>query len=687
MSPAASTIASTGRITPCGLPLRLSNDCGVTGRQPLCKRNLPQNWHSSPGVPMLSRSVSRVARRLAGTRGMSGAAAGAASVEITDGGSNLKVMLPGLERPFHVPADYIRDNDMTTVSRSTTSGQKLHDILSLGLYANEFVVDSAEVVDAADLDDSLKPGPFALSTVREATLRGESDAGLCLVAHLSARSKGATGLGAETSAQSEVVGTAPSDSWFPAPMTLASRPVPAAHTAVIPLPWIRRWAREIDDAASSSAVKAAFSPRESVPAPPEWPLMSDGAAPSVIDARVQPRLWLPEELDQPGAAPDSACAFHDWAEVTSSVEAHARWLGSLRSLGFTVLRGAPVSPETVETTTALFGPVRETAEYGRVFDVRVEDKVWNFTFNSAGLDVHSDNPYREPSPTVQLLNCVIPSSGGGDTMLVDAWRAAQDLGRDRPDMLEALSALPVTFEFKVRGAERGRRAEQGAAAGSRGLRHGSVPLPRPTPPRRPIPTQQHIPRPRCALPVPPRCPSQQPPPSPPPSPPQTGVSLGEAADRELGPRPSASDALAGGAHLEASTSMVRRDGPHGRISSVTFNSRSLGQFGADGTPDGIRRYYEAYLELSRRLNDPARQLRYKLDEGEIAVVVNHRVLHGRTAFSIDVSDAAAAAERYGHLVEEGRAVPARWLTGAYADVDSLDSTHRTLCHQIAAQRA
>jgi gamma-butyrobetaine dioxygenase len=40
---------------------------------------------------------------------------------------------------------------------------------------------------------------------------------------------------------------------------------------------------------------------------------------------------------------------------------------------------------------------------------------------------HTDNPYRDPVPTVQLLHCLRTSEDGGDTGLVDGFAAAAAL--------------------------------------------------------------------------------------------------------------------------------------------------------------------------------------------------------------------------------------------------------------------
>ena len=59
----------------------------------------------------------------------------------------------------------------------------------------------------------------------------------------------------------------------------------------------------------------------------------------------------------------------------------------------------------VAAVAETFGYVRET-NYGRVFDVRVEAAPANLASTGLALRPHTDNPYRDPVPTVQLLHCL-----------------------------------------------------------------------------------------------------------------------------------------------------------------------------------------------------------------------------------------------------------------------------------------
>lgn len=45
------------------------------------------------------------------------------------------------------------------------------------------------------------------------------------------------------------------------------------------------------------------------------------------------------------------------------------------------------------------------------------------------------------------------------------------------------------------------------------------------------------------------------------------------------------------------------------------------------------KFYKAYVELAKRIMDPANALWLKLEPGQIAFIDNWRVMHGRSAFT------------------------------------------------------
>ena len=166
----------------------------------------------------------------------------------------------------------------------------------------------------------------------------------------------------------------------------------------------------------------------------------------IYDDRERSASRLPDFVMPWGAelAREVPSASYD-AVHTSSLEL-ANWLGAIRRYGFAVLREGPIQPAAVLDVVALFGFVRET-NYGKLFDVRTEVNPSNLAFTGLALSPHTDNPYRDPAPTIQVLYCLENSAMGGASTVVDGFAVAEHLSREHPEAFDLLSRYPVNFEF------------------------------------------------------------------------------------------------------------------------------------------------------------------------------------------------------------------------------------------------
>ncbi|MGF1628276.1 MAG: gamma-butyrobetaine dioxygenase [Kiloniellaceae bacterium] len=113
------------------------------------------------------------------------------------------------------------------------------------------------------------------------------------------------------------------------------------------------------------------------------------------------------------------------------------WLALVRRYGFAKLSGGPAESGALLKVVGLFGYVRET-NYGKWFEVRAEVNPTNLAYTNLGLQAHTDNPYRDPVPTLQILYCLESSVEGGESYVVDGFAAAQRL---RDENLEAFAVL------------------------------------------------------------------------------------------------------------------------------------------------------------------------------------------------------------------------------------------------------
>jgi gamma-butyrobetaine hydroxylase len=122
------------------------------------------------------------------------------------------------------------------------------------------------------------------------------------------------------------------------------------------------------------------------------------------------------------------------------------WLAQVARYGFGKLSAGPVRDGALFEVVDLFGYVRET-NYGRKFEVRTEVNPTNLAYTGLGLQAHTDNPYRDPVPTVQVLYCLESSAAGGENMVVDGFAAALRLRDESPEGFAILTKYCAQFEY------------------------------------------------------------------------------------------------------------------------------------------------------------------------------------------------------------------------------------------------
>ena len=120
--------------------------------------------------------------------------------------------------------------------------------------------------------------------------------------------------------------------------------------------------------------------------------------------------------------------------------------------GIALLHDCGVEEGTVTAVGGAIGFVRET-NYGSLFEVRAEPDPVNMAYTPVGLPAHTDNPYREPCPSVQMLHCLRAASDGGASRFVDGHAAAARLRHEAPDHFEMLTSTDVTFRFHGDGVD------------------------------------------------------------------------------------------------------------------------------------------------------------------------------------------------------------------------------------------
>ncbi|XP_034118526.1 gamma-butyrobetaine dioxygenase [Drosophila albomicans] len=163
--------------------------------------------------------------------------------------------------------------------------------------------------------------------------------------------------------------------------------------------------------------------------------------------RPRPSHWAGKQFDS------IAQRFH-YDQVMSEDAALQQWLQALAIYGVALLSGAPLDEGVVRRLAERVGFIRRTT-YGEEFIVQAKPGAQNYAYLSLPLPLHTDLPYYEYKPSVNILHCVVQTkSQGGSNLLVDAFHIADRLKREHPADFELLSSIDV--DWNDIGSEDGR---------------------------------------------------------------------------------------------------------------------------------------------------------------------------------------------------------------------------------------
>lgn len=294
---------------------------------------------------------------------------------------------------------------------------------------------------------------------------------------------------------------------------------------------------------------------------------SDGHVARIPTELIERRIGWVVDGEQPPApepwtSPLDPFPYIDWNDIgwsadEENLDAVIEFLSAFYRHGYVVLRNTPTVEGTLRRITDRLGYISGN-NFGWIFDVRAEPNPTDLAYTSIELLAHTDQPYRQPVPGIQLLHCLRNEAPGGDSTLVDGLAAANALLAERPDLHAALVETEVEWRYDM-GTD-------------------------------------------------------------------TVVNRGHTLEYDR----------------------------HGRYQQVRFNTKLDNPvLKPDVDLDG---YYAGRRWLIEWLNDPAHQVTFRLEPGDVMFMDNHRALHGRTHF-----DASK-----GH----------RHLQGGYIDHDGPDTMYR-----------
>jgi gamma-butyrobetaine dioxygenase len=177
---------------------------------------------------------------------------------------------------------------------------------------------------------------------------------------------------------------------------------------------------------------------------------TDGASGAFTLARIMAELPEANDATLPAPAPWSAAqpahAAFAWPDLAEQAACRSA-LHAFLTDGYIIMSGVPSTDGAVLQVGRHFGFPRET-NFGTLFNVRSVPGAIDLAYTSLALDPHTDNPYRQPVPGIQLLHCLTNETEGGLSTLVDGLAVADELRRDAPDAFAILTKVLVRFHYR-----------------------------------------------------------------------------------------------------------------------------------------------------------------------------------------------------------------------------------------------
>jgi len=127
-------------------------------------------------------------------------------------------------------------------------------------------------------------------------------------------------------------------------------------------------------------------------------------------------------------------------------------LRNLLMYGFCMVDGTPASIETTQAVVERLTFVLETL-FGGMWQFTSDASRSDTAYSVLGLGAHTDNTYMDLPAGIQVFHCLKHTGSGGDTLLVDGFKAADTLYREQPAAHATLARTVIPHEYKEPAGE------------------------------------------------------------------------------------------------------------------------------------------------------------------------------------------------------------------------------------------
>ncbi len=121
-------------------------------------------------------------------------------------------------------------------------------------------------------------------------------------------------------------------------------------------------------------------------------------------------------------------------------------LVSFYKYGFVIFKNVPTENNFLVKFANSIGSIRRT-NFGEFFNVKSKPNPNDLAYTSLPLAPHTDNPYRNPVPCIQILHCIENDVKGGNSTLVDGFTVTEELKEKYPEYHKILTEVKVKYQF------------------------------------------------------------------------------------------------------------------------------------------------------------------------------------------------------------------------------------------------
>lgn len=164
-------------------------------------------------------------------------------------------------------------------------------------------------------------------------------------------------------------------------------------------------------------------------------------------------IYKPKIIPWQGTEFDKVFTKHDYNEVINSDHALYEWLYNLSVYGVALIQNTPDSETAIDAVVKTIGFTKQT-HYGVKFIVQNVANTSNVAYLSSNLQMHTDLPYYEYCPGVNLLHCLVQTkSEGGENLLSDCHFVADYMKKYHLEEYKLLTEVDI--EWSDIGIEHG----------------------------------------------------------------------------------------------------------------------------------------------------------------------------------------------------------------------------------------